>query len=80
MNVPLPSDVDQTANILETLLNLNYLIREDAADSEKVRLYSSLAQERLEAMVGLIRPVLWNDYKEVKTLAAGSPTPPLLPC
>lgn len=80
MNVPLLSEIDQTANILETLLNLNYLIREDADDADKVRLYSSVAQERLQAMARLIRPVLWKDHEEVKISVAVSAIPPLLPC
>jgi hypothetical protein len=42
---------EHAANVIEALLNLNYLIREEAENPEKVLYYASMSQERLAVMV-----------------------------
>jgi hypothetical protein len=48
------------ANILQTLLCLNNLMRTEAEASSKVRGYANLADEKLQALGELMRPMLWN--------------------
>jgi hypothetical protein len=47
-------------NTLQALVCLSGLIRAAADDSGKVRLYASLAEEKLQALGELMRPLLWN--------------------
>jgi hypothetical protein len=37
-----------------------HLIREDADDADKVRMYAKLGEEKLRALRDLMRPLLWN--------------------
>jgi hypothetical protein len=46
----------EASNILGALVNLNYLVREDAENPSKVRHYASMTEERLEAMTQLLKP------------------------
>jgi hypothetical protein len=52
--------VISAANILQGLIGVSYLMRADADDSGKVRLYANLAEEKLQALSDLMRPMLWN--------------------
>jgi hypothetical protein len=45
----------EASNIVECLCNLNYLICEEAERPEKVRQYASLSDQRLQAMIELLR-------------------------
>jgi len=45
----------QTANIVEALINLNYLVSEEADNPSKVRRYASMTEERLNAIVHLLK-------------------------
>jgi hypothetical protein len=45
----------EASNIVECLCNLNYLIGEEAERPEKVRQYASLSDQRLQAMIELLR-------------------------
>ncbi len=47
--------VTRAANIVEALYNLTYLICEDADNPEKVRQYTSLCEERLQALTALFQ-------------------------
>jgi len=50
-----PVSIQRTScNILETLTNLLYLAEMEADDPQKVRVYLSLSQERVQAMVQLL--------------------------
>lgn len=50
-----PISIQRTScNILETLTNLLYLAELEADDPQKVRVYLSLSQERVQAMVQLL--------------------------
>jgi site-specific recombinase len=48
------------ANILQALVCLSDLIRATADDADKVRVYAKLAEEKLQALGELMRPLLWN--------------------
>ena len=48
------------ANILQTLLCLSHLTSTEADDASKVRVYAKLADEKLQALGELMRPMLWN--------------------
>ena len=48
------------ANTLQTLLCLSGLMRAHADDSGKIRVYAKLAEERLQVLGELMRPMLWN--------------------
>jgi len=52
--------VISAANILQALVCLSNLIRAAADDSGKVREYANLAEEKLQALGELMRPLLWN--------------------
>ena len=52
--------VISAANILQTLVCLSNLIRAAADDSGKVRVYAKLAEEKLQVLGELMRPMLWN--------------------
>jgi hypothetical protein len=52
--------VISAANILQALVCLSNLIRAEADDSGKVRVYANLAEEKLQALGELMRPMLWN--------------------
>jgi hypothetical protein len=52
--------VISAANILQTLVCLSNLIRAAADDPGKVRVYASLADQKLQALGELMRPLLWN--------------------
>ncbi len=45
---------------LQTLLCLSHPTNADATDSSKVRGYAAIADERLQALRVLMRPMLWN--------------------
>jgi hypothetical protein len=60
-----PAGIDKNfvisaANILQTLLCLSNLTNADADDASKVREYAKLADEKLQALGELMRPMLWN--------------------
>ena len=48
------SILQESCNILESLSNLLYLAEVEADDPEKVRIYVSLSQERLQAMTRVL--------------------------
>jgi len=48
------SILQKSCNILESLSNLLYLAEVEADDPEKVRIYVSLSQERLQAMTRVL--------------------------
>jgi hypothetical protein len=48
------------ANILQGLICLSNLIRAEADDSDKVRAYANLAEEKVQALSELMRAMLWN--------------------
>jgi len=48
------------ANILQALLCLSNLTNSEADDASKVRVYAKLADEKLQALGELMRPMLWN--------------------
>ena len=52
--------VISAANILQGLISMLHLIREDADDADKVRMYAKLGEEKLRALRDLMRPLLWN--------------------
>jgi hypothetical protein len=52
--------VISAANILQALACLSNLIRAEADDSGKVRVYANIAEEKLQALGELMRPMLWN--------------------
>jgi hypothetical protein len=52
--------VISAANTLQALVCLTHLIRAAADDSGKVRVYASLAEEKLQALGELMHPLLWN--------------------
>jgi hypothetical protein len=52
--------VISAANILQALIGLSHLIHADADDAAKVRVYANLAEEKLQALGDLMRPMLWN--------------------
>jgi len=52
--------VISAANILQALLCLSNLTRAQAGDPGKVREYANLAEEKLQALGELMRPMLWN--------------------
>jgi hypothetical protein len=52
--------VISVANILQALICLSNLTRAEADDSCKVRVYANLAEEKLQALGVLMRPMLWN--------------------
>lgn len=62
-NNPSPSHIESSgsraANILETLTNLIYLTRLEARDPEKVTQYMDLSDERLQALVALLKTKVW---------------------
>ena len=47
--------LEQTCDIVEGLCNLTYLICQDADRPEKVRYYAGLSEQRLQAMIDLLR-------------------------
>ena len=47
--------LEQASNIVEALVNLTYLICEEAEHPGKVRQYASFSEERLTAMTQLLR-------------------------
>ena|ERR1019366_3365434 len=47
------------ANILQTLVCLNSLIRAGEQDPGKLRVYANLVEEKLQALGELMRPMLW---------------------
>jgi hypothetical protein len=56
-----PKEVRDTEDIIETLLNLNYLTSEDAASPERVRQYALISEGRLRAMVEILNSAnKWN--------------------
>lgn len=52
--------VISTANILQVLFSLNNLTNAEADDASKVQLYAKLAEEKLQTLSELMRPMLWN--------------------
>lgn len=52
--------VIRAANILQALVCLNSLMRVNAHDSGKVRELANLAEEKLQALAELMRPMLWS--------------------
>jgi hypothetical protein len=52
--------VISAANILQALLCLSNLTNTEAEDASKVRTYAKLADEKLQALDKLMRPMLWN--------------------
>ena len=49
-----PFLLDKAANIVEVICNLNYLIREEAGDAEKIRYYTDLSDGRVKALITLL--------------------------
>jgi hypothetical protein len=47
-------------NTLQVLVCLSSLMRACADDSDKVRAYAKLAEEKLQVLGELMRPMLWN--------------------
>jgi hypothetical protein len=47
--------IDQASDIVEALVNLIYLICEEADRPERVRLYAGMSEERLRGMIELLR-------------------------
>jgi hypothetical protein len=56
--------VINAANILQALACLSNLMLADADDSGKVRVYANLAEEKLQALGELMRPMLWSPTGE----------------
>ena len=54
------SFVISAGNILQALLCLSDLIRAEADNSRKVREYANLADENLQTLRELMRPMLWS--------------------
>ena len=52
--------VIRAANILQTLACLTHIIRAKADDPGKVREYANRAEENLQTLGELMRPMLWN--------------------
>jgi len=52
--------VISAGNILQALLCLSHLTRTKADDPGKVRVYANLAEEKLQALGELMRPMLWG--------------------
>jgi hypothetical protein len=50
----------RAANILQTLTCLTHIIRAEADDPGKVRENADRAEEELQALSKLMRPILWN--------------------
>ena len=50
----------RAGNILQTLAFLSHVIRAKADDPGKVRKYANLAEEELQTLGELMRPMLWN--------------------
>jgi hypothetical protein len=61
--------VIDAANVLQTLLCLSHLASADADDSSKGRVYANLANEKLQALSELMRPMLWNLGSETANCA-----------
>ena len=56
-----PEEVRVAEDIVEALLNLNYLIGEDAANPNKIREYTQISDGRLKAMIELLGSAKrWN--------------------
>jgi len=51
----------RAANILQALICLNSLMRANAHDFGKVREHANLAEQKLQALSELMRPMLWSD-------------------
>ena len=49
-----PVLLDRAADIVEVICNLNYLIREEAGDAEKIRYYTGLSDGRVKALITLL--------------------------
>jgi hypothetical protein len=47
--------LEQTTDIVEGLVNLTYLICEEADRPDQVRYYASLSEQRLQSMIDLLR-------------------------
>jgi hypothetical protein len=47
--------IREASNIVECLCNLTYLIGEEAERPEKVRQYAAMSEQRLQAMIELLR-------------------------
>jgi hypothetical protein len=45
----------KAANILEALWNLTYLVGEEAEQPDRVRYYANLSEERIRAMIDILR-------------------------
>ncbi|MGD0443132.1 MAG: hypothetical protein ABSA39_04265 [Edaphobacter sp.] len=45
----------QTTDLVEGLVNLTYLICEDADQPDQVRYYASLSEQQLRSMIDLLR-------------------------
>ena len=52
--------VIRAANILATLAGLTHLIRVKADDPSQVRDFAERAEEKLQALGELMRPIRWN--------------------
>lgn len=52
--------VISAANILQALLCVSTLMRINADDSSKIRGYANIADDKLQALGELMRPMLWN--------------------
>jgi hypothetical protein len=52
-----PGFIDQAMNIVETLVNLNYLTSAEAEDPHHVRYYASQSEERLQALGRLLMSI-----------------------
>ena len=59
--------VIRAGNILQTLFGLSQLIRENVDDAGKVRTYANRAEEKLQALGELMRPMLWSSELEKST-------------
>jgi hypothetical protein len=46
--------IDQASDIVEALVNLTYLICEEADHPERVRQYAGMSEERLRGMIDLL--------------------------
>jgi hypothetical protein len=54
------ASVISAANILQYLVGLSSLIHAESENSAQVRVYAKLAEEQLQALGKLMRPMLWN--------------------
>jgi len=52
--------VIDAANILQTLICLSDLMNASAEDPAKVRVHANLAKEKIQALIELMRPMLWK--------------------